>query len=110
LDQPPLWGVLASKVGRAFKLSDTGVERAVLMVERAEVPQPGIRLSADPFHDCLSDARLADSGFARDQHHLSFTPLRPLPAAQQQLDLFGIQATEIVEGPLQLVRFSTKLL
>ena len=47
-----------------------------------------MRLTTDPFHDGLSNTRLADPGLASDQHDLSITPLGLVPATQQQLGLF----------------------
>jgi hypothetical protein len=44
-------------------------------------------LAAEPFHDGLSEARLADTGFARDRHHATVAPLCPFPPSQEQIDL-----------------------
>ena len=40
----------------------------------------------EALHQCRSDARLADAGFARDQHDLTVARLGARPAAQQQVD------------------------
>ena len=66
------------------------------MVRRAEIAQPGVRLTTDPFHDGLSNTRLADPGLASDQHDLSITPLGLLPATQQQLGLFVLPTSSVV--------------
>src|SRR5260370_13357841 len=39
--------VVAREPGGAFELDDERVERAVLMVRRAEIAQPGVRLARD---------------------------------------------------------------
>jgi hypothetical protein len=44
-------------------------------------------LATEPFHECLSYTRLADTGFTRDQHHATFAALRLLPASQEQIKL-----------------------
>ena len=46
-----------------------------------------MRLGAEALRQCRSDARLADAGFARDQHDLAVARLGARPAAQQQVDL-----------------------
>ena len=65
----------------------TGIKRAVLVVRRAEEAQPDVRLGGKPLHHGLGDARLADTGFARDQHDATVARFRLLPAPQQQLNL-----------------------
>jgi hypothetical protein len=69
-----------------FELNDEGVERAVLVVRRAEIAQPGIRLGTDVLEKCRREPRLADAGLAGNQHHPPLAGLRLLPAADQQLD------------------------
>ena len=46
-----------------------------------------MRLGVEAFRQCRGDARLADAGFAGDQHDLAVARLGARPAAQQQIDL-----------------------
>jgi hypothetical protein len=80
------WPVLARETRAAFELRDEGVERAVLMVRRAEIAQAVMWLRSEVLGKCCREPRLADAWLAGDQHHPSFTALRLLPAAGQQLD------------------------
>ena len=80
--------ILAPEACRPFKLGDARVERAVLVMRRAEIAQARVWLAAEPLHDSLSDARFADAGLARDQHDAARR--RALACSQrrmQQLDL-----------------------
>ena len=47
-----------------------------------------MRLLLEALQQCRSDARLADAGFARDQHDLAVAGFGTRPTAQQQVDLF----------------------
>ena len=47
-----------------------------------------MRLGVEALRECRGKARLADAGFARDQHDLAVAHLGARPAAQQQVDLF----------------------
>ena len=78
--------VVAGEPGGAFELGDEGIERAVLVVRRAEIAQAGMRLASDVLGKRRRQPRLADARLAGDQHHPSFAALRLLPAADQQLD------------------------
>jgi hypothetical protein len=80
--------VVAGKPCGALQLADKGVERAVLIVRRAEIAQSGVRLGLDALRQCCGQARFADPGLAGDQHHPPFAELRLLPAPQQQVELF----------------------
>src|SRR5437016_5091700 len=71
-----------------FELGDEGVERAVLVVRRAEIAQPGMRLAFDMRGKCRRQPRLADARLAGNQYHPSFAGLCLLPAPPQQLDFF----------------------
>src|SRR5215470_2164590 len=89
-----------------FQLSDEWIERAILMVRRAEITQPCVWLALDPHRQGRGQPRLADPRLARDQHYSAFARVRLLPAAQQQVELFvapdqgcglgaqGLKATE----------------
>ena len=46
-----------------------------------------MRLGVEALLQCRGDARLAEAGFARDQHDLAVARLGARPAAQQQVDL-----------------------
>jgi len=46
-----------------------------------------MRLGAEAFFEGCGEARLADAGFARDQHDLAVAGLGARPAPQQQVDL-----------------------
>src|SRR5215469_13403954 len=80
--------VLAPESSCPFESSDRWIERAVLVMGRAEGAQACVWLAAEPLHNGLSDARFADAWLAREQHHAALSALCPVPAAQQQVDLF----------------------
>src|ERR1700738_2902587 len=69
-----------------FELGDEGVECAVLVVRRAEIAQPGMRLAFDVPGKCRRQPRLADARLAGNQHYPSFAAFCLLPAPPQQLD------------------------
>src|SRR5215469_12896802 len=79
--------VLAPEPGCPFESSDRWIERAVLMMGRAEGAQACVRLAAEPLHNGLSDARFSDARLAREQHHAALAALSLLPPAQEQVDL-----------------------
>src|SRR5580658_10072866 len=58
------------------------------MLWRAEIAQPGVRLAREAFQESGGQARLADSGLAREQHHLALARLRLGPAMTQEIALF----------------------
>ena len=87
LVEPLLGRILAPETRRPLELGDARIERAVLVMRRAEIAQPRVWLAAEPLHDGLSDARLADTGLARDQHDAAVATLCLLPASQQQINL-----------------------
>src|SRR4029453_19613190 len=68
-------------------MGDEGIERAVLMMRRAEVPQARMRLGSDVLGKCHREPRLADAGLPGDQHHPSFATLHLLPASDKQFDI-----------------------
>ena len=74
--------VVAGEPRGALQLADKGVERAVLIVRRAEIAQSGVRLALDALRQRRGQARLADPRLAGDQHHPPFAGLRLLPAPQ----------------------------
>ena len=75
--------IIAHETSGAFELNDCGIERAVLMVRRAEPAQARAWLVLGRFVDSGSQARLADTGLARDQHDPAFARLCLFPAAKQ---------------------------
>jgi hypothetical protein len=81
--------VVATEVGRALKLSNHRPQRAVLAVGRAVVARMDMRLVGQPISHGLDQARLADAGLAREQHHLALTLLGLLPAIEQQSELLS---------------------
>src|SRR4029077_16049530 len=81
LPQPRLRWVVAYEPRRAAELVDKRIERAVLVIRRAEIAQAKIRLGVKPPLEGCGDARLPDAGLARNQHHLTFSHFRPCPAA-----------------------------
>ncbi len=78
--------IIADKSGGVFELRDKRMERAVLVVRRAEIPQADMRLGSDILGERRRQPRLADARLAGDQHHPSLAALRLLPAADEQLD------------------------
>ena len=78
--------VVALETGGTFELNDHRIERAVLVMRRAEIAQAGMRLGSDVLGKRRGEPRLADARLAGNQHHASLAALRLLPAAQQQLD------------------------
>src|SRR5215470_2265367 len=63
------------------------MERAVLMVRRAEIAQPLVRVAFDPAGQLCGEARLANPGLARDQHDPSLAGLCLPPAPHKQVEL-----------------------
>src|SRR5882762_1411693 len=64
------------------ELVDEREQRAVLVIGRAEIAQAEIWLGVEALLQCRNDARLADAGFARDQHDLAVAGLGARPAPQ----------------------------
>jgi hypothetical protein len=79
--------VVAGEPRGALQLADKGVERAILIVRRAEIAQSDVRLALDMCRQCRGQARLADPGLAGDQHHPTFARLGLLPAPRQEVEL-----------------------
>src|SRR5262249_31263704 len=88
LVQPLRDCVVAPESGRPFELGDSRMERAVLVVRRAEQAQWRMWLAAQPLQNRLSDARFADARLARYQHDGAIAAFCLLPAAHQQINLF----------------------
>src|SRR5262249_23483453 len=78
--------IVAVKPGSMFELGDEGIERAVLVVRRAEITEPGMRLAFDVRGKCRCQPRLADARLTGNQHYPSFAAFCLLPAASHQLD------------------------
>ena len=70
-----------------LELADYWVQRAVQMIRRAKVAQVGVQLRGNVLAQGLGNPRLANAGFAREQHHLSFAALGRLPTVEQQRNL-----------------------
>src|SRR5262249_61931327 len=74
--------------GGSFQRADEGMQSAGLVMRRAEVQEAGVRLLGEPLLDSPRQPRLADARLTGQQHDLTFTTLRSLPSAQQQLNFF----------------------
>ncbi len=83
LGQPRFRHVLAAEARGVLELGDEGMERARLMVRRAEIAQPRVRLARRLLQHRLRQARFADAGFADQYHHPALAGLGLLPAALQ---------------------------
>ena len=64
------------------------MERARLMVRRAEIAQPRVRFGGDALRQHRSQSRLADAGLADQHHHPALAGLGLPPAALQQRQFF----------------------
>jgi hypothetical protein len=78
--------IVADKPGGAFELPNKGMERAVLVVRRAEITKARMVLGFNVLGKCCCEPRLADAWLSRNQHHSPFARFRLLPAADKQLD------------------------
>ena len=79
--------VLTLDAGGSHELADDRIERAVLVIRRAMVLQPRMRLGLEPLQQRSREARLADARLAGDQHDAPFAGLGLLPAPHQQIEL-----------------------
>ena len=84
LGQPRFRHVLAAQARGVLELGNEGMERARLMVRRAEIAQPRVRLARRLLQHRLRQTRFADAGFADQHHHPALAGLGLLPAALQQ--------------------------
>src|SRR5262245_43539624 len=64
------------------------MERAVLMVRRAEITQTDMRITLDALRQRRAEARFANARLSRDQYHAPLAGFRLLPASQQEVELF----------------------
>ena len=80
--------IVVRQSGGAFHLADDRIERAVGVLRRAEIAQPGVRFAGEAFEQRRREPRFADAGLAGEQHHLAFAALRLRPAPQQQFEFF----------------------
>src|SRR5208282_2655438 len=78
----------ALKTSGALKPRDERIERAVAMLERAEMAQPDMRLVAQALLKRGDQAGLSDPRLARQEHHLPFTGLCARPASEKQFTFF----------------------
>ena len=83
-----LRGIVVSKSGGPFHLTDDRIKRAVGVLRRTEVAQARVRFASEAFQQRCSKPRFADTGLARQQHHLAFAGLCLRPAPQQQFEFF----------------------
>jgi hypothetical protein len=80
--------IVAGKPGSTIGLDAGGIERAVLVVRRAEIAQPRMRLAFDVRGKRRRQPRLADARLAGNQHHPSFAAFCLLPTPSQ-IDFFA---------------------
>ena len=83
LGQPRFRHVLAAEARGVLELGNERMERARLMVRRAEIAQPRVRLARRLLQHRLRQTRFADAGFADQHHHPALAGLGLLPAALQ---------------------------
>jgi hypothetical protein len=79
--------VVAAEPGGAFELADHRMERAVLVVRRAEIAQPRVRFRGDALLDRLGQPRLADPRLRGNQDDPPLAGLGLDPAPQQEVNL-----------------------
>src|SRR4029077_14546122 len=84
LVEPGLGRVLRAETGRPYELLHHRPERVIRVIGRAMVAQAHAALTPRRLTQRLHEPRLADTGLAREQHDLTFTGLRQLPAAEKQ--------------------------
>ena len=87
LVQPSLRRILALEAGGALQLLDDGVQRTGRVMGRALAEEADVGLVLEPLAQLAHQARFADPGLTREQHHLALAVARLPPAAQQQGDL-----------------------
>ena len=80
--------IVTRKARGVLQMTDEGVEGAVLVMRRAKIAQPPVRLLRDAFFQRFGQPRFADPRLGRDQHGLPVAGFGLFPAAQQKLDLF----------------------
>src|SRR5215469_7164041 len=79
--------VVAYELRSMPELVDKRIECAVAAIGRAEIAQTEMRLGVEPLLQLHSDARLANTGLARNEHDLAVAHLGTHPATQQKIDL-----------------------
>ena len=88
LVEPGCRVILALETGGALKSGDERIERAITVLERAEMAQPDVRFVTEALLELGGQAGLADARLARQQHDLPFAGLRSPPAPQKQFTFF----------------------
>jgi hypothetical protein len=78
--------IIACETSGTFELNDCGVERAVLMMRRAEPAQTRAWLVLGRLVYGGGQARLADAGLTGEKHHLTLATLGFRPAPQKQVE------------------------
>src|SRR5712692_3318797 len=100
--------VFARETRSALELHGEGIQRAVLMMRRAEIANAGMRVGLDVLRERDGQPRLADPRLAGDQHDARLASLRLIPAPQQQIELLvapdeggrlGAQRLEAADDP-----------
>ena len=74
-----------AETGRPFHLRDHRIERAVLMMRRAEIAQTVCGSAVIRSDQRLGETGLANARLGGNQHHPPFAGLRLPPAAEQQI-------------------------
>ncbi len=87
LAEPILRRVRASEPDLAFPSRDDRIQRVVLMMWRAEIPQAEMSLLGQPFRQRGEETRLTDPGLTGQQHHATIAGDRLPPLAQQEFQL-----------------------
>ena len=74
--------VVTGEIGSALDLRGEGIQRTVLIVGRTEITQSGMRVRLQSLAQLGGQARLANTGLARNHNDLTLTALGMLPAAE----------------------------
>ena len=88
LPQPILGAVTAYATSLPFHPHRNWVERAVLVIRRAEVAQTDMLFLGELLLESCQQSRLADSRLPGEQHHSPLTRARLSPPMQKELELF----------------------
>ena len=104
LVEPRLRRVVVRKVRRSFHLPDNGMKRAVRALGGREIAQARVRLANQAFQQGSRKSRFADTGLAREQHHLAVAGRGPGPALEQQFGFFFPPHDGSQAGPVERLK------
>ena len=82
-------GITSDEAGFPFESRDDRVERTVLVVRRAEVAQADMGFADQPLLERREQARLADTGLAREQNDPPLAGFRLVPPPQSTAATFA---------------------